>query len=140
MKSDNATYTGFQFEVEGFRALAIINSDLKKGEERFSFPYSVFIDILPDACNEEGYPMEEEHDYLVEQEKKMIEYLETQSQSVHVGHVTVYRKREIIFYTNEPEKVDGYLDHFLSTIGRESNYEIEQDAKWNSVAAFYDLV
>jgi hypothetical protein len=140
MNSDDSIYTGFEFEMEGFPALAIINSDLKKMDDRFKFKHSVFIDILPDKFNDFGHPEEEEYDYLNEVEKKIIEYLETQTESLHVGHTTVFRKREIIFYTKEPEKVDGFLNYFLSTIERETNYEIEPDAEWKNVEAFYELI
>jgi hypothetical protein len=140
MNSDDSIYTGFEFEMEGFPALAIINSDLKKMDDRFKFKHSVFIDILPDKFNDYGHPEEEEYDYLNEVEKKIIEYLETQTESLHVGHTTVFRKREIIFYTKEPEKVDGFLNYFLSTIERETNYEIEPDDEWKNVEAFYELI
>ena len=93
MKSTNATYTGFEFEVDGYPALAIINSDLKKMENKAQYPYSVFIQIVPETFNENGHPEAEEYDYLNEVEKKIIEYLEEQTQTVHVGHTTVYRGR-----------------------------------------------
>ncbi len=140
MKSANATYTGFEFEVDGFPAIAIINADLKNIQDRSAYANSVFIEIIPDAINEFGQPEEEEHDYLVEVEKKMIEYLEGQTQTLHVGHTTVYRKREIIFYTKEPEKVEDFLEYFLSTIERENRFEIEQDEEWENVSAFYELL
>ena len=70
----------------------------------------------------------------------MIEYLEGQTQTVHVGHTTIYRKREIIFYTKEPQKVEGFLEYFLSTIERENSFEIEQDVEWTNVSAFYELL
>jgi len=140
MKSTNATYTGFEFEVDGFPAIAIINADLKNIKDRSAYANSVFIEIIPDAINEFGQPQQEEHDYLVEVEKKMIEYLEGQTQTVHVGHTTLYRKREIIFYTKEPQKVEGFLEYFLSTIERESRFEMEQDEEWENVSAFYELL
>jgi len=140
MKSNNATYTGFEFEVDGFPAIAIINADLKNKENRSGCTNSVFIEVIPDKINEFGQPEEEEHDYLVEMEKKMIEYLEGQTQTVHVGHTTIYRKREIIFYTKEPQKVEGFLEYFLSTIERENSFEIEQDEEWENVSAFYELL
>ena len=138
MNSNNATYTGFEFEMLGFPALAIINSDLKKLENRFQYDHSVFIDIIPDVYNENGHPQEEEYDYLNEVEKKIIGYLETQTESVHVGHVTLYRKREIIFYTKTPETVEGFLNGFMPGIGRESNAEIEEDPQWEAVEGFYE--
>jgi|GEM_PF-1001358 len=140
MKSNDATYTGFQFEESGFPALAIINADLKKLENRFDYTSSVFVEIVPDKYNEYGHPEETEYDYLLEVEKKMLEYLENNTETVHVGHTTVYRKREIIFYTKEPAKVEGFLDYFLSTIERESHFEIEEDAQWENVSGFYDLL
>ena len=140
MKCTNATYTGFEFEVDGFPAIAIINADLKNIENRSGYANSVFIEIVPDNINEFGQPEEKEHDYLVEIEKKMIEYLEEQTQTVHVGHTTLYRKREIIFYTKEPQKVEGFLEYFLSTIERENSFEIEQDEEWENVSAFYELL
>ena len=140
MKSNEATYTGFEFEVEGYPALAIINTDLKSIENRSQYPYSVFIEIIPDSFNENGHPEGEEYDYLNDVEKKIIEYMEEQTQSVHVGHTTVYRAREIIFYTKEKQEVENFLDFFLQNIERESNFEIENDPEWENVSAFYELL
>ncbi len=140
MNSKTATYTGFEFEMDNFPAVAIINKDLAEKEVRAKHPSSVFIEIVPDSFNEFGHPKEAEYDYLVEIEKKMMDYLEEQTQTVHVGHITSYRKLEVIFYTREPEKVEGFLSYFLSTIERENSFEIETDAEWENVSAFYELL
>jgi len=139
MKSDSAIYTGFEFEADGYPAFAIINTDLRN-VKKDQYPYSVFIQIVPDNYNENGHPEEGEDEYLVEIEKKIIEYLETQTKSVHVGHVTIYRSREIIFYTNDEGVVATFLDHFLSTIERESSCEIDEDVDWENVSAFYEML
>lgn len=140
MSSKTATYTGFEFEVEGFPALAIINKDLADKTVQAGYPHAVLIEIVPDSYNEFGHPEEKEYDYLLEVEKKMIEYLEEQTQTVHVGHTTAFRKREVIFYTKEVDKVDGFLNYYLSTIERENFYEIEADPDWKNVSAFYELL
>ena len=140
MKSEQATYTGFEFEVDGFPALAIINADLKKLANKSQFPYSVFIQIIPDTYNENGHPEGEEYDYLNEVEKKIIEYMEEQTESLHVGHTTLYRTREIIFYTKSNNEVEAFLEFFLQNIERESSFDIERDPEWENVSAFYDLL
>jgi hemerythrin-like domain-containing protein len=140
MKSNNATYSGFEFEVDGYPALAIINSDLKNLENKSQYPYSVFIELVPDSFNENGHPEDEEYDYLNDVEKKIIEYLEGQTQTVHVGHTTLYRTREIIFYTKDREAVSNFLESFLETIERESSFDIEEDSTWENVSAFYELL
>jgi hypothetical protein len=140
MKSEKATYTGFEFEVEGFPAIAIINTDLKDTNEQSQYSHSVFIEIVPDQYSEFGHPLEEEHDYLIKIEKDIIAYLENQTRSVHVGHTTVFRRREIIFYTKDPDQVQDFLDHFLTTIERENSFEIEPDKEWENVSAFYELL
>jgi hypothetical protein len=140
MKSEQAIYTGFEFEVEGHPAIAIINSDLKKLENKSAYPYSVFIEIIPDSINEMGHPEEEEYDYLNEVEKTIISYLEQQTKTVHVGHTTVYRARQVIFYTADRDVVESYLDHYLATIERENSFEIENDPEWENVSAFYELL
>ena len=139
MKSEKATYTGFEYEVDGYPAMAIINSDLKT-ENRPQYPYSVFILIIPDKYDENGHPEESEYDYLNELEKNIIEYLEEQSRTVHVGHTTIYRGREIIFYTKDREVVESFLEYYLQTIERENSFEIEQDSEWENVSAFYNLL
>ena len=139
MKSESAIYTGFEFEADGYPAFAIINTDLKNANKE-QYPYSVFIQLIPDSYNENGHPEEQEDEYLVEIEKKIIQYLESQTQSVHVGHVTIFRSREIIFYTNDEGVVTTFLDHFLSTIERESNFDIEEDLNWENISAFYELI
>ena len=59
---------------------------------------------------------------------------------MHVGHITMYRSREIIFYTKDVEVVEKFLDYFLSTIERESSFDIEQDSDWDNVSTFYELL
>lgn len=140
MKSNNATYSGFEFEVDGYPALAIINSDLKNLENKSQYPYSVFIELVPDSFNENGHPEDQEYDYLNDVEKKIIEYLEGQTQTVHVGHTTLYRTREIIFYTKDRDAVSNFLESFLETIERESSFDIEEDSSWENVSAFYELL
>ncbi|HET7896352.1 MAG TPA: DUF695 domain-containing protein [Flavisolibacter sp.] len=140
MSSKTATYTGFEFEVEGFPALAIINKDLADKNVQVVYPNAVLIEIIPDSYNEFGHPEEKEYDYLLDVEKKMIEYLEEQTETVHVGHTTAFRKREVIFYTKDADKVDGFLNYYLSTIERENFYEIEADPEWKNVSAFYELL
>jgi hypothetical protein len=139
MKSEQATYTGFEFEVDGYPALAIINTDLKN-INRENFPYSVFITLIPDRFNEHGHPEGEEYDFLNEIEKSMIAYLEEQTQTVHVGHTTLYRAREIIFYTKDREVVENFLEHFLQATERENDFQVEEDREWTHVSAFYELL
>lgn len=139
MKSEKATYTGFEFEVDNYPALAIINTDLKD-IDRSQYPYSVFITMVPDSYNENGHPEGEEYDYLNEIEKTIITYLEEQTQTVHVGHTTVYRAREIIFYTKDREAVENFLGHFLPATERQGDFEIEDDREWSNVSAFYELL
>jgi hypothetical protein len=140
MKSENAVYTGFEFEVDGYPALAIINRDLKNVDDRSSYGYSVFILLIPDNYNENGHPEGEEYDYLNKIEKEIIAYLENETETVHVGHTTAYRAREIIFYTKNKEAVESFLDYYLAGIERESDYEIQSDPGWTNVAPFYELI
>ncbi len=140
MNSENSIYTGYEFEMFGFPAVAIINTDLKNLANRFEYDHSVFIDIIPDAHNELGQPSEEEFEILNAIEKKIIEYLETQTETLHVGHVSLYRKREIIFYTKTPETVEGFLNSFMPLVERENKAEIEEDPEWQNVAGFYDHI
>lgn len=138
MNSEQAVYTGFEFEAEGQPAIAIINRDLARLPNKSAYTHSVFISIVPDQFNEFGHPEEAEYDYLNEVEKAIITYLEGQTTTVHVGHVTLYRKREIIFYTATPETVEGFLDSYMPTIERECFADIEEDPDWEDVAGFYE--
>lgn len=140
MNSETAIYKGFEFEAQGFPAIAIINTDLHRLENKARYAYAVFIDVLPEKYNAFGHPEGEEYDYLLTVENTLIDYLEKQTETVHVGQTTLYRKREIIFYTAEPEKVESYLEYFLSTIGRENRFEIDKDPEWENVAGFYGLL
>ncbi len=140
MKSETSIYTGFEFEVDGHPASAIINTNLKELTHKENYPYSVFIMLVPDLYMENGQPTIEEYDYLNNIEKEIIHYLEAQTQTVHVGHTTLYRAREIIFYTKDREQVETFLDFYLQNVERENEYEILSDPEWNNVAAFYELI
>jgi hypothetical protein len=73
-------------------------------------------------------------------EKQIISYLESQTESLHVGHTTLYRAREIIFYTKDRNGVESFLEVYLPTTEREHDFEIESDPEWNNVSAFYELL
>ena len=139
MKSESSVYTGFEFEANGFPAAAIINTDLKQ-LQKSAYPDAVFIRIIPDTYDENGHPLEEEFNYLNEVEKAIIQYLEEQTRTVHVGHTTLYRAREIIFYTGDREVVETFLEHYLSGVERETDVEIHSDPGWENVSAFYELI
>ena len=138
MNSKNAVYTGFRFEAEGFPAFAVINKDVKSLADRFDYNYAVFIDIVPLEYDEVGHPEGEEYDYLLDVEKKMIEEIEEEGVTIHIGHTTLSLKREIIFYTKAPEKVEAFLQAYLPTIKREAAFEIVEDNRWENVEGFYE--
>jgi hypothetical protein len=140
MKSEKATYTGFEFEHDGYPALAIINSNLADPAIKRQYPFSVFIGVVPDSYNDYGHPEAAEYDYLNEIERSIIDYLEEQTNTVHVGHTTMYRMREIIFYTKDRDAVENFLEHFLKAVERENHFDIEADEDWENVSAFYDLL
>ena len=140
MNSKDSTYTGFEFEIEGNPAIAIINADLKNLPGREEYRYSVFVTLLPDRVNEFGHPVEDEYDYLNNVEKSIIDYLEAETRTVHVGHTTLYRKREVIFYTQDAESVESFLEQFLPSIERSYDFELEDDPEWENVSAFYELL
>ena len=140
MNSKSATYTGFKFEEDGFPAIAIINKDLKYFDERFEYDHAVFISIIPLEYNENGHPEGEEYDYLLKVEQDIIAEIEIQGETLHVGHTTLSLKRELIFYTKVPDKVEEYLNAYLPTINRESSYEILEDPEWEEVEGFYEQI
>ena len=138
MNSETSIYTGFQFESDGYPALAIINSDLKNLPDKTDYKYSVFIEIIPDSYNENGFPEDKEYEVLLEIEKKMINYLEEETRTVHVGHITLYKRREIIFYTKDAAIVEDYLESYLNSLDKESSFDVEEDKDWEYVAEFYE--
>ena len=140
MNSKSASYTGFKFEEDGLPALAIINKDLKYVEERFEYRHAVFISIIPLEYNENGHPEGEEYDYLLKAEQDIIAEIEITGETLHVGHTTLSLKREWIFYTKVPDKVEEYLNAYLPTINRESSYEILEDPEWEEVEGFYEQI
>ncbi len=138
MNSKSATYTGFKFEEDGFPAVAIINKDLKYFDERFEYHHAVFISIIPLEYNENGHPEGEEYDYLLKAEQDIIAEIEIAGETLHVGHTTLSLKRELIFYTKVPDKVEEYLNAYLPAMNRESSYEILEDPEWDEVEGFYE--
>lgn len=138
MKNENTKYAGFTFNVDGFPGVAVINTDLKDDEERLEFPYSVFIEIIPESYNEIGHPTEEESKFLNEIEDEIVRFLEAKTRSIHVGSTILPKKKEIIFYTKMPEAVKSFLERYLLFIQRKVNFEISLDEEWESVSGFYN--
>jgi hypothetical protein len=139
MNSKESIYTGFEFEEDGFPAFALINKDLKSMEDRSSYGYAVFIGVVPIEYNEHGHPEGEEEKYLLKIEEDIMEAIEITGETEHVGHITLTLKREIVFYTQLPDKVEEYLNAFLPAINRESSFEILEDPEWENVEGFYEM-
>jgi hypothetical protein len=139
MNSKQSIYTGFEFEEDGFPAFAIINRDLKNLEDRSLYRYAVFIGVVPIEYNEHGHPEGEEENYLLKIEQDIMEEIEMSDETVHVGHITLSLKREMVFYTRLPDKVEEYLNAFLPNINRESSFEILEDPQWENVEGFYEM-
>ena len=100
----------------------------------------VFIGVIPIEYNENGHPEGEEYDYLLDVEKNIIDALESEGETVHVGHTTLSLKREMIFYTKVPDKVEEYLSAYLPTIARECSLDISEDPEWENVEGFDELI
>jgi hypothetical protein len=104
MNSKTSTYTGFEFEIDDFPAVAIINKDLADKSIQAKYSSSIFIEVIPDSLNEHGHPKEAEYDYLVDIEKKMMDYLEDQTGTVHVGpHYQLPQTGNYFLYQRAPE-------------------------------------
>jgi hypothetical protein len=140
MKSTMAIYVGLEFEADGYPALALINKDLKQVQLQQMLSHAVFIELVPDKTNELGLPDAEEYEMLNSIEQGMIEYMEEVCVSAHVGHVTRFRLRQIIFYTAKPELVEDYLPGYLENCGRTASFTLEPDPGWEQVSGFYDQV
>ena len=137
MDYNEALFKGFEFEVDDFPAFAIINSIVDDFERKADYPISVFIGIEPEQINNNGHPTEEEADYLEVLESGLLEKLR-ELDVIYVGHTTIARKREIIFYIPNDEILIALFEEWATTTNRSTDVDIEEDAEWENIEAFID--
>ncbi len=130
-------YATFSFNVKSKSGeekpiFVIIKDSIRVNPPRKKYPYAVFIDVY---TQKDEYPIDEEAVAFEILEDELIDRLEDKD-SIFIGHVTKPKRREIIFYTCSPHKVEKLLYSWKTNSKFNADIEVQLDKKWENIEAF----
>jgi hypothetical protein len=102
-----------------------------KGE----FPWFLRITIDVVDYNENGHPMDDEAETLNSFEDFLDSKIKEGAIAHYIGRTTLYKKRELLYYLNTPDKVRFILDSIREDAVPVRNFEytIQKDTEWREV-------
>jgi hypothetical protein len=118
-------------------AIVVVNSALRRFDQRDRFPWhlSVLIDCKQLAQN--GMPAAEENEALNQTEDEISKLLLERQNALFLARITCRGQRELVFRVNDPEIADQILQELLSAPAplREWEYRMERDGAWDLARA-----
>lgn len=121
-------------DADGY--LTFITANLAYRDFRFKqeFPWFLKITMNVKVYNENGHPLPEEAEVLNSFEEFLDKKIKEGTVAHYIGRTTLYKKREILYFLAEPEKVKSILQHILADDDAIRNFQfhIEQDSEWNN--------
>jgi hypothetical protein len=134
-------YPGEKFDIiertddEGYLTFITANFAYKGFRYKNLFPWFLKIMVKIKQYNENGHPEEEEAEVLNSFEN-FLEGKMKESCIVHyIGRSTLYKKRAVFFYLDNPETVKDTLQSIADSPDamRSFQFEIEKDPEWHRV-------
>jgi hypothetical protein len=123
-----------KLNIDGFDALAMINSAYSNFTEKAFFPFLLSVELsLIDTIND--LPTGEENIRLTEIEENLLKIFSKTQKIQYIGHVTRKGWRDILCYTEnknlDSEEIGKYCDSIEQN--RNINIEINEDPEWKIV-------
>jgi hypothetical protein len=139
-------YPGDRFDViehtddNGYLTFITANFAYKGFAFKHQFPWFVRITLPLKECNENGHPTEEEAEALNTFEDYLESVLKARSITHYIGRTTLYKKRELLYYVNDPIVAKAALEEVIkgSDAWRKFQFAVENDAAWRQVAYFLE--
>jgi len=134
-------FPGEKFDVieftdeQGYSAFITANTAYNQFNYKQAFPWCLTIVVNIHDYNENGYPVESEAEVLNSFEDILDGHLKSVCIAHYVGRITYYKRREIIYYLDEPDKARMFLDNASQSpdVVRDFQFTIARDDAWHAV-------
>lgn len=134
-------YPGEKFDVveqtdkDGYLTFVTVNFAYRDFRYKDSFPWFMKITMKVNAYNENGHPEEEEAEVLNSFEDFLDATIKEHGIAHYIGRTTLYKKREILYYVDDPGKIKAALEnvqHGADAV-RDFQLTLEKDPAWRNV-------
>lgn len=114
-------------------AIVVVNSALRRFDERARFPWHLSVLIDCKQLAQHGMPTTEENEALYQVEDEISKLILERQNALFLARITCRGQRELVFRVNDPEIADQMLRQSLSatTPIREWEYRMEHDGAWD---------
>lgn len=141
-------YPGEKFRVveytdtEGYSAFITANSAYRTFHYRANFPWCLTVRVNIHDYNENGYPVEGEAEVLNAFEEMLDGHLKSGCVAHYIGRITFYKRREIIYYVDDPNKAKLFLVNAAESpeVIRNFQFTLEKDEDWQRITFIWDAL
>ena len=123
---------------EGKPGITTLRMDLIEHAPIEEFPHLLVIGFAFDGQPDSGFPKEEERDNIYETDDAIIDFMSSNTNSIHAGSFTYDSKRLSYFYLNHPNDIESQIEQFSNTQLPEVELfvDLEEDKAWESYLKF----
>jgi len=134
-------YPGESFDVveytdeQGYSAFITANIAYRHFQYKQSFPWCLVIKVDIHDYNENGYPMDNEAEVLNIFEDMLDGQLKSGCIAHYIGRVTYYKRREIIYYVDAPDRAKIFLSSASQSpdVLRHFQFTMDYDEAWSRI-------
>jgi hypothetical protein len=111
------------------------NYAYKNYKFKADYPWFLWIEIETKDKNENGHPTNSEAKFLNQMEDLIDAELRKVCVSHYIARTTLNGSRELLYYVDDPEKVNPVLQRLVSDPNpiRQFQFKMEEDKDWNNV-------
>lgn len=125
-------YTLINTSIGKAPAVVVVNSALRRFEERQLFPWHLRISIDCLLLGDNGMPTAEESDVLINLEDSIATSLQLNQNAIFLARITAKGERVLLYRVQDPDTANEVLQALVSAPSqlREWDYQMEHDADW----------
>ena len=123
---------------EGKAGITTLRMDLMAQAPFKDYPYLLVVGFGFDPNPENGFPKKEDQEKIYEIDDHIIDFVDENTDGLHVGSFTFDGKRLSYFYLTSANDIDQKLESFFNTQlpGTPPFIDVEEDKEWESYVEF----
>jgi hypothetical protein len=131
-------FSVFQSELDGHPLVAMIDMSLRDCELKASFPWFLSISTPLINPNKNALTSDTDASALNAWEDSLENAITAECRFVYVGRVTWNGSREVLYYVDKPETLEGRLKGPGGALGtRAFAFCCERDEKWDKISVYF---
>jgi hypothetical protein len=130
-------WANLQGTIEDAPAFVLINTGLRSLMGHPAYDHLLVVSIPFHQVSDDGLPgSEEEFTAVSELGDRLADGLQEGQESLHAAVVTNQGRRDLVFYSSDPESALGRLDRLTAGASHEIQSKVERESFWDTYRSF----